>query len=133
MSFLSPIQDEQDSRMSLSIPIPNVPAHHVLQLCKYIAKFRLLEHGLMEAALGVDDLRLHVRRSTGDDNDAPEESPEAFQQRVELFVSVHLARASTSKRDHYKDTLVYQTRKNLIAEFLKATIMRKCNNNGCHA
>ena len=87
----------------------------------------------MEAALGVDDLRLRVRRSTGDDNDAPEESPEAFQQRVDLFVSVHLARASTSKRDHYKDTLVYQTRKNLITEFFKATIMRKCNNNGCHA
>jgi DNA-directed RNA polymerase I subunit RPA1 len=93
----------------------------------------LLEHGLLEAALGVDDLGLRVRRPTDDDNDAPEESPEAFQQRVDLFVRVHLARASTSKRDDYKNTLVYQTRKDLISEFLKATITRKCNNNGCNA
>jgi DNA-directed RNA polymerase I subunit RPA1 len=92
----------------------------------------LLEHGLLEAALGVDDLGLRVRRPTDDDN-APEESAEAFQQRVDLFVRVHLARASTSKRDDYKNTLVYQTRKDLITEFFKATITRKCNNDGCNA
>jgi len=102
-------------------------------LCKYIAKFRLLEHGLLEAAFGVDDLGLRVRRPTGDENDVPEESSEAFQQRVDLFVRIHLARASTSKRDDYKNTVVYQTRKDLIAEFLKATMTRKCNNDGCNA
>ena len=103
------------------------------QLCKYIAKFHLLEHGLLDAAFSVDDLHSRVSRKGDDTGEPVDESPEEFQLRVGLFVKMHLIRASGSKRDDYKDGLVYQARKELIAEFLKATTLRKCNNAGCNA
>ncbi|KAG6877242.1 hypothetical protein C0992_010468 [Termitomyces sp. T32_za158] len=106
-------------------------------LAKYVAKFRLLEHGLLDAAQGVDDLHIHISRKSrkaGDDGleveasdkpDIPDENADQFIMRVNLYVAIHLSRASNSKRDHYKDGLVYQTRKDLINEFLKAYTFRK--------
>jgi len=116
-----------------------------------------LERGLWDAAEGVDSLQLHVSRSRGktrqktktsltedEDDDmgedvitqephggVPDETPQQFFMRVQLYVAVHLSRAPNSKRDHYKDALVYQARKNLISEFLKATLLRKCQNSDC--
>jgi hypothetical protein len=101
-----------------------------------VAKFRLLEHGLLDAAMSVDDIRLQTRRKQGDQGDEEEvkgETVKGFQERVNLFVMVHLCRASGSKRDHYKDVLVYQARKDLILEFLKATASKQCKNDGCRA
>ncbi|KAK7470427.1 hypothetical protein VKT23_001853 [Stygiomarasmius scandens] len=125
-------------------------------LCKYIARFRLLEHGLLEAAQALDDMhRVVIPKSknsskTKEDGDEDQEIEETvpetekndeadedetsdeFVARVNLYVSVHIARAFGSKRDHYKDGLVYQTRKELINEFLKATILTRCQNADCH-
>ncbi|KAF9006540.1 RNA polymerase I largest subunit [Cyathus striatus] len=119
-------------------------------LCKYIAKFRLLERGLLDAAQGVDDIQLRVSRkqagkkgkeSTGDEDseddhvavedDAPDETPQEFMARVNLYVAIHLSRASNSKRDDYKDGPVYQKRKELINDFLRNTILAKCQNGDC--
>jgi len=91
----------------------------------------LLEHGLLEAALDVDHITL--RAATDDDEDSHDETIAEFECRVNLFVTVHLSKASGSKRDHYKDSLVYQARKDLIAEFLRSTITKKCSNEGCGA
>lgn len=122
-----------------------------------MAKFRLLERGLLDAAQGVDDLHLRVSRrrdkskkrnkkggkdevpdevdeATEDvrmDTDTPDESLQEFMMRVNLYVAVHLGRAFGSKRDHYKDTLVYQARKDMINEFLKGAILNKCQNSDC--
>jgi hypothetical protein len=119
-----------------------------------MAKFRLMERGLLDAAQGVDDLHLHVSRkkektrrktkaSVSEDEDDEEggdiiaqgevrdETLQEFMMRVNLYVAVHLSRASNSKRDHYKDALVYQARKDLISEFLKATLLAKCQNSDC--
>ncbi|KAL0567638.1 hypothetical protein V5O48_014357 [Marasmius crinis-equi] len=125
------------------------------ELCRYVAKFRLLEYGLLEAAHGLDDLqRLVTARSKaasktkgkkaqeeeeeesdaeeGEDKDAEEdESPVEFMARINRYVTLHLSRASGSKRDSYKDGLVYQARKELINDFLKATILSRCQNEGC--
>lgn len=115
-----------------------------------------MERGLLDAAQGVDDIHLHVSRrrdktkrktkansdneddENGEDVIVPEsrgevrdETPEEFMMRVNLYVAVHLSRASNSKRDHYKDALVYQFRKDLITEFLKATPLNKCQNSDC--
>lgn len=119
---------------------------------KYIAKFRLLERGLLDAAQGVDDLHIRVsgkasskakkKQADRDEEDSEEdipvdqpdiqdETPQEFIMRVNLYVAVHLSRASGSKRDHYKDALVFQTRKDLINEFLKGTLLNKCNNSNC--
>jgi DNA-directed RNA polymerase I subunit RPA1 len=90
-----------------------------------------LEHGLLEAALDVDNITLHT--ASDDDEDSRDETIPELEGRVNLFVMVHLSKASGSKRDHYKDSLVYQARKDLIQEFLRSTITKKCSNEGCGA
>jgi len=119
-----------------------------------MAKLRLLERGLLDAAQGVDDIALRVRQKQekekkgkskkgddeeedqDDDEDAneaevPDETPQEFMTRINLYVAIHLYRASSSKRDNYKDGLVYQTRKDIINDFLKSCILKKCQNGDC--
>ncbi|KAI6163109.1 hypothetical protein EDD17DRAFT_512310 [Pisolithus thermaeus] len=102
--------------------------------CKYAAKLRLLEHGLLDAALGVDDLHIQDKGSGDDDGDEDSrgETVEDFEKRVELYVRIHLSRTG-SRRDQYKDELVYQARKDVITDFLKSTIAKRCQNAGCGA
>ncbi|KAJ7498705.1 hypothetical protein FB451DRAFT_1202781 [Mycena latifolia] len=130
-------------------------------LAKYVAKFRLLERGLLDAAQGVDELQIRMsikkkkanaKKSKGkggkkadsdesDDSSGDEqeeagvavldETLEQFAMRVNLYVAVHLGRAPASSRDHYKDGMVYKARKDLINEFLKASFTSKCQNGGC--
>ncbi|KAI5834493.1 beta and beta-prime subunits of DNA dependent RNA-polymerase [Schizophyllum commune Tattone D] len=110
-------------------------------LWKYMAKLKLLERGLLDAAQGVDDIHIRVSRRSRDkdamDVDVPaqtksvDETPEQFMMRLNLYVALQIRRASTSKRDHYKDGLVYQTRKDVIHDFLKATSLNRCQNEDC--
>ncbi|KDQ64322.1 hypothetical protein JAAARDRAFT_187666 [Jaapia argillacea MUCL 33604] len=103
-------------------------------LCKYVAKFRLLEHGLLEPAQELDRMQRHSKKKKGieeDDSDEDEsdsESLQAYKDRLNAFVILNLHRARGSTRDQYKDTLVYQARRDLVTEFLKATITKKCHN-----
>lgn len=110
-----------------------------LQLSKYVAKFRLLERGLLDAAQGVDDLhiRVSVKRQKKKEEDEgpaaneppqlPDETVHEFIMRVGLYVAVHLSRSPSNKRDHYKDASVFQARKDLINKFLKGTLLKQCN------
>lgn len=108
-----------------------------VKLCKYVAKLRLLERGLLNAAKDVDDLQLKTHKAQKDkEEDIDMEDAETevqFMQRVNLYVAVHFARAPANKRDNYKDILVYQARKEIINEFLKATVLKKCLNKDCGA
>ena len=66
----------------------------------------------------------------------PDETHKAFAKRVNEYVSTHIQEAQDSgikiKAKSYKDTLVYQARKDLISEFLKTCVARKkCLNEGC--
>lgn len=104
------------------------------QVCKYSAKLKLLEHGLLDAAKSIDDLQ--QRSTQGEDEDDEKidfESDEDFIKRLKLFVAVHLHRASSSKRDDYKETLVYQARKEVIQDFLRIAILKACQNGDCAA
>ncbi|KAL4076163.1 hypothetical protein J3A83DRAFT_4357265 [Scleroderma citrinum] len=103
-------------------------------LCKYVAKLRLLEHGLLDAAFGVDELHIQTKGNSDDteDEDSRDETLEDFEKRVGLYVQIHLSRAQM-KRDQYKNELVYQARKDVITDFLKSTISKKCQNEGCGA
>jgi hypothetical protein len=118
-----------------------------------MAKLRLLERGLLDAAQGIDDIILRVRRKQekekkgkskkGDDEEedqdeedanepeVPDETPQEFMTRINVYVAIHFHRASSSKRDNYKDGLVYQTRKDIINDFLKSCILKKCQNGDC--
>ncbi|KAF8522225.1 hypothetical protein BU17DRAFT_45191 [Hysterangium stoloniferum] len=118
-------------------------------VCKYVAKLKLLEHGLLDAAKSIDELQQRVpeqketgkgKGKDGDDDSSdtedkpgggPIETDKEFIKRVKLFVSVHLYRASSSKRDDYKDSLVYQARKDVISEFLRSSIVSTCQNEDC--
>lgn len=106
-------------------------------MCKYIAKFRLLEHGLLDAAQGVDDIHRQTKKGNGDEDEdateSPDETLENFELRLNLFASVHLARASDSQRDHYKNGLVFQARRELLQEFRKVIQVKRCQNEGCGA
>jgi len=113
-----------------------------------------LERGLLDAAHGVDDLHLRIPRrkkkgkakedadsdaDKSDDQkdaqmeDVPVETEENFMQRISLYVAVHLSRVGPNKRDDYKDTLVYQARKEILNEFLKASMLKSCQNNDCRS
>ncbi|TFK55537.1 beta and beta-prime subunits of DNA dependent RNA-polymerase [Heliocybe sulcata] len=103
-------------------------------LCKYVAKFRLLERGLLEEAMMVDEIRRATRRkgdADDDDNDeVSEESIESFEWRVSAYVQTILLTRQGRTRDDYKDPAVYQARKDLMLDFLKGTITKKCQNCG---
>jgi len=114
-----------------------------------VAKLKLLEHGLLDAAQGLDDIHIRVRRrkdktkvpdradvvnndDSGDDESAfPDESQQDFIQRINIYVTLHLGRASSSTRDSYKDGLVFQAKKDITNEFLKSTLLKKCQNSDC--
>ncbi|KAJ3763204.1 RNA polymerase I largest subunit [Lentinula raphanica] len=126
-------------------------------LAKYIAKFRLLEYGLLEQAQALDKINrtFNIREvdkkakgkgkktAKGDgeeeeedvemgaaDEDPEYEKEEALLGRINFFVTLMLARAKAAgiKRGSYKDGLVYQYRKEQINEFLKETMLNKCRN-----
>ncbi len=106
-----------------------------MQLCKFVAKLRLLEYGFLVAAKALDDINYSTKKKRGADeeDDEPTESYEAYEQRINLYVAAHMATASSSKRDAYKDGLVYQARKDVIQDFIKTTMTRKCQNPNCNA
>ncbi|KAI0700751.1 hypothetical protein BC835DRAFT_1326250 [Cytidiella melzeri] len=103
---------------------------------RFVAKLRLLEHGLLVAAKQVDDMHINSQRKGRLEEDAdedPEETFEAFEQRIKALVALQLSAASSSKRDDYKDGQVYQERKAVIQEFLKTAVSKKCQNPDCGA
>ncbi|TBU46604.1 beta and beta-prime subunits of DNA dependent RNA-polymerase [Dichomitus squalens] len=104
-------------------------------LCKFVAKLRLLEYGFLVAAKALDDIHYSTikKRGVEDDDDEPAETYEAYEQRINLYVAAHMATASSSKRDAYKDGLVYQARKDVIQDFIKTAMLRKCQNANCNA
>ena len=96
-----------------------------------MAKLQLLDHGMLDAASALDSL--HIRPKTkGQDAEDDSETLEAFEQRLQAFVQLNLLRASGS-RDNYKHSLVYQARKDLIQQILKASLMKRCQKPGCGA
>ena len=57
----------------------------------------------------MDDLRIRARKQVNnddDDNEVAEESVEEFERRINRYAALMLQRASGSKRDNYKDSLV---------------------------
>ncbi|KAH9943303.1 beta and beta-prime subunits of DNA dependent RNA-polymerase [Epithele typhae] len=118
----------------IELPAPFKLSRFVL--CKFVAKLRLLEFGFLVAAKALDDMHYSTKRTRnvedGDDED-PTESYDAYEQRINLYVAAHLTTASGSKRDAYKDGLVYQARKDVIHDFVKASMTRKCQNESCRA
>lgn len=96
-----------------------------------MAKLRLLDHGMLDAANALTDL--HIKPKDNEDETEDEaETLKAFEGRVQVFVHLNLLRA-TGSRDNYKHSLVYQARRDLIQEILKASLLRRCQKPGCGA
>lgn len=86
---------------------------------------------MLDAASALDNL--HMRpKAKGRDAENDGETPETFEKRVQVFVQFNLLRASGS-RDNYKHSLVYQARKDLIQQILKASLLKRCQKSGCGA
>ena len=92
----------------------------------------------MAASQGVDelyesrnDVKAGDEKMQVEEDADPEETEDEFIARLDKYVNLHLGRASSSKRDNYKDALVYQARKDLINDFLKSTILKRCHNPDC--
>jgi DNA-directed RNA polymerase I subunit RPA1 len=98
-----------------------------------VAKLQLLDHGMLDAASALDNLHIRPKTKTkGRNAEDDAETSEAVEQRVQAFVQLNLLRASGS-RDNYKHGLVYQARKDLIQQILKASLMKRCQKPGCGA
>lgn len=111
-----------------------------LKIIKFIAKLRLLDHGLLDAANSVDQLSFRSGKNAKDEEgedeegaDADEESLGDFEKKVNLFVAITLFKEPNARRDHYKDGLVFNERKKVFAEFLAGTMLKRCQNEGCKA
>ena len=100
-----------------------------------MAKLRLLEYGFLVAAKALDDVNYTTKKTRGaeDEDEEPGETYEAYEQRIDLYVAAHVAAAGSSKRDAYKDGLVYQARKDVINDFIKTVMTKKCQNPNCGA
>ena len=96
-----------------------------------MAKLRLLDHGMLDAASALNDLHMKARNKENESEDEVE-TLEAFEQRVQAFVYLNLMRA-TGSRDNYKHSLVYQARRDLIQQILKASLLRRCQKPRCGA
>jgi hypothetical protein len=112
----------------------SIPFHlTLLQLYKYATKLKLLEHGLLSAVHDISEPSESIRDEAGDEGPkagAEMETFEEYKERMDDLVQKSLRSASSSTRDNYKDGLVYQARKDVILEFLKAAIQKKCSNCG---
>jgi DNA-directed RNA polymerase I subunit RPA1 len=86
---------------------------------------------MLDAATALNDLHIKARNKEGESEDE-DETLEAFEQRVQAVVLLNLMRASGS-RDNYKHVLVYQARRDLIQQILKASLLRRCQKPGCGA
>jgi DNA-directed RNA polymerase I subunit RPA1 len=111
-----------------------------LKLVKFKAKLLLLERGLLEAAQEIDTISPeasaevpHERDEDEDGDDLDEKSDIAFEKTIMDYVWSELKKAPKIGRDYYKNTLVYDARKKVISEFLKATALKQCKKLGCGA
>lgn len=98
-------------------------------MARCAAQLRLLDHGLIDAAEGVDaiiasapgtKLTLDMVDDDGEDGDdeANTGDPSSIARALDKYVAHQLKRASGSKRDDYHDSVVYNTRKAVIKAFL---------------
>jgi DNA-directed RNA polymerase I subunit RPA1 len=99
-------------------------------VCRAAAKLKLLEYGLLNPANVLDELNL------GDQNmQRKEETVEGFEKRLDQHVRIHLSKSSSARRGDYKDGPVYQARKRVIEDFIKAaqSNSRRCSRSECGA
>ncbi len=86
---------------------------------------------MLDAAFALDNL--HMRpKAKDEDAGSDTETLETFEKRVQAFVQLSLLRASGS-RDNYKHSLVYQARKDLIQQILKASLLKRRQKPRCGA
>ena len=105
-------------------------------MVKLVAKLRLLDHGILSFAHAIDDMGLRGSYSNGEEGDEEDkemESLEDFNKRVNLLVLLSIRANPDRNRDSYKEELVYQTRKDTIAQFLTVADTTRCQNKDCLA
>ncbi|KAF9653451.1 beta and beta-prime subunits of DNA dependent RNA-polymerase [Thelephora ganbajun] len=98
-----------------------------VEVAKFAAKLRLLERGLLIPAQKIDDLQLYRVK----DEDAAEEGQDDVVlnvRRINDYVEKAFKVHGKGQRDAYKDELVFQTKKEVITEFLKYAMLKKCAN-----
>ncbi len=95
---------------------------------------RLLDHGLLAEAQALEEFH-PISKSKGnnkeDDQDDINFDESAVQEcldRIETHVRLSLQGASSSKRDDYKQELVYKYRKQMIKRLFQDSRIKRCMN-----
>lgn len=95
---------------------------------------------MLNEAQRIDEIRVEgisvpTGGKSGDEEQEEEEEEEedskdihVYAARLTTYVEGSLRGASGSKRDTYKDNMVYQARKDLISTFNKIAMVKKCSN-----
>ncbi|KAF8306029.1 beta and beta-prime subunits of DNA dependent RNA-polymerase [Clavulina sp. PMI_390] len=106
-----------------------------VQKMRFSAKLQLLEHGLLHRAYAVDQIQVDSSGSGdkkmpagGDEEEEDEEDAlvEDLATRLRGYVDACLKHDAPTQRDAYKDNLVYQARKDVIAAFNKIALAKRC-------
>lgn len=102
---------------------------------KAIAKLRLLERGLMDAAKALDELLLVEPKAKGTEDEKEDDGEAVIIERINHYVELQLQQDPQAKRGDYKDGMVYQARKAAIEEFLQLALAssKKCQRKQCGA
>lgn len=95
----------------------------------------------MDSADALDEIHIKVKVAEKDKGegetlegeDDSEETIHDFEKRINLFVLVQIRQFSNRTRDSYKDGLVYQARKAVLADFFREVMLKKCQNPVCGA
>ena len=111
------------------------------QIIKFRSKLMLLERGLLDSADALDELHIKVKVADKDKeegeaaglDDDEEETIADFEKRINLFVLVQIRKFANRTRDSYKDGLVYQARKAVLADFFREVMLKRCQKPGCGA
>ena len=74
-----------------------------------------------------------MNQEAEDEEDLAQKQMQGLILKIHTYVTINLLRHRERNRDEYKDSVVYQARKEVIADFFLSMTLKKCQNERCRA